>query len=258
MITSVGVLVATLIILYRWIGKARAGYVNEKDVTQAIVTTFHDRLQKQGEKTDLIAQEAQATRTSVEKIEVQVSKQSEKIDSLVTGVETSLIAARTVAKHMITVREQTNKLIGAQKTMQDQINLLDNRYQGLLPETEALAVSPTSVAHLTATEMRVLEILIQDGSKPAPELQKIIGKSREHTARLMKKLSDAGYVEREGSKIPYTYSISEKARAPVEEMMKKLPLTEVPVKEGLAESPEETAASLAKKFQRELRKHLTK
>lgn len=249
-------MVVTLTILYRWIGKARESYVNDKDVTQAIVTTFHNRLQKQVEKTDFIAQEAQATRASVEKIGTEVSKQSEKIDRLATGVETSLVAARTVAKHMVTVREQTNKLMGAQKALQDQINLLDQRYRGLLPETEAVAITPTSVAHLTATEIHVLEMLVKDGPKPVPELRQIIGKTREHTARLMKKLFDEGYVERDTHKIPYTYSISEKTRAPVEEFMKKLPPIEVPVKEGVAAGIEETSASLARRFQRELRKLL--
>jgi DNA-binding Lrp family transcriptional regulator len=254
LIASLGLTAGIIHTLYRWMGRTRETYVEDNDVTQAIVTTFHNRLKAQVEKTDLIAEETQATRTSVEKIGVQVTKQSEKIDSLATGVETALVATRTMAKHMVTVREQTNKLMGAQKVLQDQIGLLDQRYQGLLPEKEAAAVTPTAIAHLTATEIHVLEILVKDGSKPAPELQRIIGKTREHTARLMKKLFDEGYVERDSEKIPYSYSISERARTPVEEMVKKLPPMEIPAKVGVAAGPEETPGSVAKRFQKELRK----
>jgi hypothetical protein len=72
----------------------------------------------------------------------------------------------------------------------------------------------------------------------------------------MKKLFDGGYVERDSQKIPYSYSISERARAPMEEMMKKLPPIEIPAKGSLSTVSEETSGSLAKKFQKELKKLL--
>ena len=62
---------------------------------------------------------------------------------------------------------------------------------------------------LTETELTVLETLAAEGAKTAPEMNKRINLSREHTARLMKKLYENGYLERDTRKIPYTYRIKE-------------------------------------------------
>lgn len=54
--------------------------------------------------------------------------------------------------------------------------------------------------------------LITSGSVTSRDIQIKIEKTREHTARLMKRLSDDGLVERDSSKRPYTYSITSKGR----------------------------------------------
>ena len=63
------------------------------------------------------------------------------------------------------------------------------------------------MAALTDTEIAVLEMLIKDGPKTAPEIKEKINLSREHTGRLMKKLYEEGYLERGSGKIPFRYSI---------------------------------------------------
>lgn len=62
---------------------------------------------------------------------------------------------------------------------------------------------------LTYTEIKVLRVLSNSGPKTALEIKDIIGKTREHSARLMKKLYSQGYVLRETRIIPYTYKINE-------------------------------------------------
>ena len=64
---------------------------------------------------------------------------------------------------------------------------------------------------LTDTEIGVLRLL-QDGVKSVREVQVAIGRSREHTARLMKKLYEGGYVVRRETK-PYTYELSDLGRS---------------------------------------------
>ncbi len=59
---------------------------------------------------------------------------------------------------------------------------------------------------ITETEIKVLEVLSSEGGKTAPEMKNKINLSREHTARLMKKLYEKGYLERETGKIPFRYS----------------------------------------------------
>jgi DNA-binding Lrp family transcriptional regulator len=63
----------------------------------------------------------------------------------------------------------------------------------------------------------VLEILALEGPKTAPEIKDRIKLSREHTARLMKKVYEEGYVERDTGKIPFKYRIKKE----MEKLLKK-------------------------------------
>jgi len=51
--------------------------------------------------------------------------------------------------------------------------------------------------------------LITDHSMTSRDIQITIGRTREHTSRLMKKLFEDGYVKRNTTAKPYTYSITE-------------------------------------------------
>ena len=64
-----------------------------------------------------------------------------------------------------------------------------------------------ALASLTETEITVLEMLLKEGAKTAPEIKEKVHLSREHTARLMKKIYEEGYVDREAGKIPFRYTI---------------------------------------------------
>jgi len=52
--------------------------------------------------------------------------------------------------------------------------------------------------------------LITNKAMTSRDIQKALKRSREHTSRLMKKLFDEGFVERNEKTKPYTYSISDK------------------------------------------------
>lgn len=54
--------------------------------------------------------------------------------------------------------------------------------------------------------------LITDKAMTSRDIQITLKRSREHTSRLMKKLFEDGFVERDTSSKPYTYNISEKGK----------------------------------------------
>ena len=58
---------------------------------------------------------------------------------------------------------------------------------------------------------RVLH-LITENTMTSRDIQGVIGKTREHTSRLMKKLADEGYVIRNRDAKPYTYHITGEGR----------------------------------------------
>ncbi len=79
--------------------------------------------------------------------------------------------------------------------------------------TDPSVVQPGSLNSITTpTELQVLTLLAAEGPKSAPEIGRVVGRSREHTARLMKKLFDEGYVRRDQTRIPFRYSTVERVK----------------------------------------------
>ena len=85
-----------------------------------------------------------------------------------------------------------------------------------VPEVKIEAAIPirkeSALAPLTETELMVLETIGKEGEKTAPEIREKIGLTREHTARLMKKLYKDGYLERDTHKMPYVYRLKEEMK----------------------------------------------
>ncbi|MBA4719337.1 MAG: MarR family transcriptional regulator [Nitrosopumilus sp.] len=73
-----------------------------------------------------------------------------------------------------------------------------------------------SIDHTNPTDY-VLQ-LITNKTMTSRDIQITLKRSREHTSRLMKKLFDGGFVQRNIETKPYTYSITKKGKAKVEEV----------------------------------------
>jgi DNA-binding MarR family transcriptional regulator len=116
----------------------------------------------------------------------------------------------------VTQESLKNKICG----FEEQIQKITSGYTEIKVE-QAMPVVPIkrdkALASLTNTEVGVLEMLSAEGSKTAPEIKERVGLSREHTARLMKKLYEEGYLEREMGKIPFRYSVKKE----MEKFLKK-------------------------------------
>jgi len=69
-----------------------------------------------------------------------------------------------------------------------------------------------SVGEGTETEVKVLGLLVL-GPKSSAQIKEVVGRSREHTARLMKTLFDRGLVVRNDAHKPYVYEITESGKA---------------------------------------------
>jgi len=78
------------------------------------------------------------------------------------------------------------------------------------------APSITSMDHTNPTDY-VLH-LITDKAMTSRDIQITLKRSREHTSRLMKRLFEDGFVQRNIETKPYTYSITEKGKAKVKEL----------------------------------------
>lgn len=63
----------------------------------------------------------------------------------------------------------------------------------------------------------VLKLLVE-GPKTSRQIEGLIGRSREHTARLMKKLFELGYVTRDMATKPYTYAITDAGKSGIQQV----------------------------------------
>ena len=75
----------------------------------------------------------------------------------------------------------------------------------------------TSIEHVSPTDY-VLH-LITNKAMTSRDIQITTKRSREHTSRLMKKLFESGLVQRNTETKPYTYSITEKGKSKVEDVV---------------------------------------
>ena len=215
--TLVGALLAATvgaaIEYYRLIRKAQAEYEKAKEVVEDVVLSFNRELKRETEKLDVIAYKIEGNTSKIEagtkKIEIVEKKMAPIEEQLSTVSKESLgvLAKLTDYKAKISVIEESNN------KLKTQITTLDEQLQKLmaLPEVKTESVIPIkrdkAMATLTDTEVAVLELLSAEGAKTAPEIKEKVHLSREHTARLMKKLYEEGYLERETGKIPFKYTV---------------------------------------------------
>ena len=85
------------------------------------------------------------------------------------------------------------------------------------PEVKENPVSTPKTSHVEfANSTDYVLHQITNKAMTSRDIQITLKKSREHTSRLMKKLFEDGYVQRNTNSKPYTYSITEKGKAKVD------------------------------------------
>ncbi len=83
----------------------------------------------------------------------------------------------------------------------------------ILPESQISTPDIPRIEHTNPTDY-VLQ-LITNKAMTSRDIQITLKRSREHTSRLMKKLFEDGYVQRNTETKPYTYSITKKGKSKV-------------------------------------------
>ena len=206
------VTIAAAIIYYNIIRKAQTEYEKVREIIEDVVVSFNRELRRETGRLDLIAYKIEGNNakieTGIKKIEMVEKKIMPIEKQLSTITEENLGELGKIAginSKIDMIEEMNNKL----KT---QVTALDEQLQKITfpeakPEPVILIRRDKAMAALTDTEISVLELLSNEGAMTAPEIKEKVQLSREHTARLMKKLYEEGYLERETGKIPFKYSV---------------------------------------------------
>lgn len=159
-------------------------------------------------------------------LEVQLKEQKEMSNLLMKQIE--IILSRT--SHVNTILDNTNNLINTlnqtilnknishlhdvlvdQHHVSSKSNIMQSQIQ---TNNDYLSQSQKEDYDNNRHNSTVEYILkkIENNSLSTREIQKIIGRSREHTSRLMKKLYDNRFVERNINSKPFKYTITDEGR----------------------------------------------
>jgi DNA repair exonuclease SbcCD ATPase subunit len=212
---------------YRYLRRAQREYEKARAAVDDIVLSFNRQFKREAEKLEVIAY---------------------KVESIASKTTGTLDIAKDVVKRIDTVELKAKADAETASKISERLDQMENRFGDIGTSQEAISSrlsnieekvrqtpAPTEIsleaaipirrekamAQLTDTELSVLEMLASEGPKTAPEIKERVKLSREHTARLMKKLYEEGYLERETGKIPFRYSVKK-------EMEKLLKKTETP------------------------------
>jgi DNA-binding MarR family transcriptional regulator len=210
---------------YRQVRSARKEYEKAKGAVEDIVLSFNRELKREADRLEIVA-------FKVEGIASKADASVKKADSIENKIAPLEEQVKGVAENNLNILTRLTavdtKMCDAEashETLKAKITTLDEQIQkfSAIPEVRSEPVIPIrrdkAMAALTDTELTVLEMLSMEGPKTAPEIKQRVQLSREHTARLMKKLYEEGYLERETGKIPFKYSVKK-------EMVKFLKKTE--------------------------------
>ena len=213
----IGVLsVFTLVVgvLYsKRIFEAHRKYVEAKNVVDDIVISFNRQLRRQEEQLAVSTRKIEQVPSHTNFFAGRLDDQKKEMKALSKRVE-SLSASQKAFIKIDDLENRFTEFASMRDTLLEKFAKLEKElFRPKMSEVKIDSAIPIkrekALAPLTRTELTVLEFLAIQGEKTAPEIKEKIELSREHTARLMKKLYEEGYLERNKKKIPFTYRIKE-------------------------------------------------
>ncbi len=214
--TAVLLLITILasLLYYRRIKKLGQEYEKAREVVRDIVVSVDSQFQRQDDHVLFALQEIEKTSLENKKVVKKVEEYERRLLAFnnqlrdVPQIEEKLSGQ---LKEMISEieeikasQEKVLQKIGEIEKLKQEVYVPEAKIEAAIPIKKERALAP-----LTETELFVLETIGKEGEKTAPEIKEKVGLTREHTARLMKKLYKEGYLERDTHKMPYIYRLKE-------------------------------------------------
>jgi hypothetical protein len=193
---------------YSRIRRASQAYVEAKNAFGDVVVSFDKQLQRQEEHLGSVSQRVEVTAAKSDKMSSRLGEQESQFEARVAAWTTKALATlnlEDLKREMQNVKEKVQELSRAQEEWKQRaVTVSEAQIETAFPIKRERALAP-----LTETELRVLEFVAAQGERTAPEIKEVLKLTREHTARLMKKLYEEGYLERRSEKAPYVYRVKE-------------------------------------------------
>ncbi|UCH31450.1 MAG: MarR family transcriptional regulator [Candidatus Bathyarchaeota archaeon] len=188
-------------------------YSKAKNAIDDIIISFNRQLQSQEKRMEVSNQKIGVLFNNNESFAEQLNTQKERITTLTENVESISTVEKSVPPIQVLEKKIAEIELAKDDLNKKVLEIQRQKLQQKETETKIESAIPIkrekALAPLTETELGVLEFLAVEGEKTAPEIKNKIMLSREHTARLMKKLYEKGYLERSANRIPFKYSLKE-------------------------------------------------
>jgi len=157
------------------------------------------------------------------------TKQIARITATISNIEKDAAEAHNVAAQALEISkvtvEASSSTIEEKSLLVERFEKAEKSIEDIRKELQELSKRPVSLVQpvpidaaiplqqkdvldqLTPTEFEVLTLIDEMGEGSVPEIREKIQKTREHTARLLKKLFDKGFIDRNTSSMPYRYHL---------------------------------------------------
>jgi hypothetical protein len=185
-------------IFYQRIKMAQGEYVESRESVRRITFGFTRQVKRMESDLDRIEGEALQARYLANE-----ALNSKKVDSEATLAD--LEKVKELSDRVVVIEKSINN-------MKKELSTLVSQPRVVIPTQNSLDApiplqEDSVLQELTDTELEVLKMIVDFGEGTVPEIKEHIQKTREHTARLLKKLYDKGFIDRNTSSMPYRYSI---------------------------------------------------
>jgi len=206
--------ILALFLYYRRIRTLRQEYERARGVVEDIVVGVDSQFRRQKDRVLFVAQKIESASLENRKVVKKVEEYEGRLTDLTKLMGDVPQIEERFSGQLKEMRSEVEGIKASQdKVMQKIVEIEKIRQEVYVPEMKIEAAIPIkrekALAPLTETELMVLETIGREGEKTAPEIREKIGFTREHTARLMKKLYKDGYLERDTHKMPYIYRLKE-------------------------------------------------
>ena len=210
LIPSLIFIIIIIILTYKYYNKildAQKEYAVAKQLVSNIVLTFRKRINEQNTKVDNILYDIEELQSSIEKRRKQETYFQDNINDIIKSMTSVFTINKKLVDNFIVINTKIDKLKTTDKILYDTLELFKKEQKELLqkPILKLPSDQRKSFVKLTRTEIQIIQILLSEGAKTAPKIMDEINKTREHTSRLMKKLWQEGYIERDTNSIPFIY-----------------------------------------------------
>jgi DNA-binding MarR family transcriptional regulator len=197
------------------IGEANAKYNEAKEVIDEIITSFNKQLDRQETKIEAVKKRTSVVSSRDLDIDERLSKLRKDLEGLIER-QKSLPGLHSTIRRVDALEKKVKEEDLSRDAILQKLSEIEAQRFRQEPDVKIESAIPIkrekALAPLTETELAVLKILATEGEKTAPQIKMSINLSREHTARLMKKLYADGYLERSARKVPFTYRLKEEMR----------------------------------------------